>query len=75
MPKLTLSIDEAVVRRAQRYAKQRGVSVSKLVEAYLQAVAEPADTRDDPPILRSLQGTLKDAGIEDYRRYLARKYR
>ena len=75
MSKLTLSIDETVVRSAKRYAKQRGVSVSKLVEAYLQAVAKPSDASADPPILRSLRGVLKNADIEDYRRYVARKYR
>jgi hypothetical protein len=31
MSKLTLSIDDAVVSRAKRYARLRGVSVSALV--------------------------------------------
>ena len=33
--KLTLSINEAVVRRAKRYAKSRGKSLSKVIEQYL----------------------------------------
>jgi hypothetical protein len=33
MSKLTLSVDSRVVIRAKRYAKQQGVSVSKMVEA------------------------------------------
>jgi predicted HicB family RNase H-like nuclease len=41
MAKLTLSVDGRVVRRAKEYAKRRGVSVSKMVETYLAAVAEP----------------------------------
>jgi hypothetical protein len=31
MPKLTLSVDPAVVSRAKRYAKQNGLSLSKMV--------------------------------------------
>ncbi len=76
MSKLTLSVDDAVISRAKRYAKKQGVSVSKIVETYLAAVSEPA-TRvpADTPILRSVRGILKNADIKDYKRYLARKYR
>jgi antitoxin component of RelBE/YafQ-DinJ toxin-antitoxin module len=73
--KLTLSVDKSVVARAKRYAKQRGVSVSKMVETYLATVIEPAKTNDLPPILRSVRGTLKKADLEEYRRHLTRKYR
>ncbi len=38
LSKLTLSVRDRVVSRAKRYAKQRGVSVSKIVEAYLASV-------------------------------------
>ena len=75
MSKLTLSIDETVVARAKHYAKQRGLSVSKLVEAYLAAVSGPPHAGEDPPVLRSLRGTLKKAGRGEYRRHLVRKYR
>ena len=73
--KLTLSVDKSVVARAKRYAKQRGVSVSKMVETYLATVVEPAKANDLPPILRSVRGTLKKADLEEYRRHLTRKYR
>jgi hypothetical protein len=72
--KLTLSIDEAVVERAKRYAKVRRVSVSELVEAYLDLLSRPAMPAD-APVLRSLRGTLKRADPSDYKRHLARKYR
>jgi hypothetical protein len=76
MSKLTLSVDDQVVARAKRYAKRQGVSVSKMVEAYLAAVAEPPspDVRD-APVLRSLRGSLKKANLEDYRKYVTAKYR
>jgi hypothetical protein len=75
MPKLTLSIDQAVVARAKRYAKEQGTSVSKLVETYLEVLSDPPPIRVEPPILRSLRGTLKKADPGDYRRHLTAKYR
>jgi hypothetical protein len=76
MSKLTLSVDERVVSRAKRYARQRGVSISKMVETYLAAVAGPASAAlPEPPILRSLRGSLKKADLDAYRRHLAIKYR
>jgi hypothetical protein len=74
--KLTLSVDNRVVSRAKQYAKRRGVSVSKMVEAYLAAVAEPASPATSAaPILRSVRGVLKKADIGEYRKHLSAKYR
>ena len=76
MSKLTLSVDDRVVSSAKRYARQRGLSVSEMVEAYLASVANAASpvTRDTP-ILRSVRGSLKKADRKDYRKHLAIKYR
>jgi len=76
MSKLTLSVDSRVVSRAKRYAKQRGASVSEMVEAYLAAVAKPSSpaTRD-APILRSVRGSLKKADVQRYKSHLSAKYR
>jgi hypothetical protein len=76
MAKLTLSVDEVVISRAKHYAKQRGVSISAMVETYLAAVADSASsTTSDAPILRSVRGVLKNADLEQYRKHLAAKYR
>jgi len=76
MAKLTLSMDNRVVSRAKQYAKRRGVSVSKMVEAYLTAVAEtPSPSAHAAPILRSVRGVLKNADIDEYRKHLTTKYR
>ena len=75
MAKLTLSVDDIVVIRAKQYAKQRGVSVSKVVEDYLSAVADPV-APSGTPVLDSVRGILKkaDIGIDDYRQHLAGKH-
>ncbi len=73
--KLTLSLDPAVITRAKRYAKQRGVSVSAMVETYLAAVSQPMDAAKTPQVRGRLQGVLKGADPADYRRHLERKYK
>jgi hypothetical protein len=76
MAKLTLSVDSTVVSGAKRYAQQRGVSVSKMVEAYLAAVAEQSSPASkDAPVLRSLRGSLTKARVADYNEHLNAKYR
>ena len=76
MSKLTLSVDDRVIASAKRYAKQRGLSVSEMVEAYLAAVANPSfpDTAN-VPILRSVRGSLQKADLNAYKKHLATKYR
>jgi hypothetical protein len=76
MAKLTLSVDDRVVSNAKRYAKQRGVSVSEIVETYLSAVADPLPAgAGRTPILNSVRGILRKADIDEYRKHLAAKYR
>lgn len=75
MSKLTLSVDDTVVRLAKRYAKARGTSVSRLVEGFLRLLAKPPEDRDLPPVTRRLRGSLKGGDPGEYRRYLERKYR
>jgi hypothetical protein len=73
--KLTLSVDSEVIRRAKRLAKQRGTSVSRMVQTYLDLVSRSQKAADDPPVLRRLRGALKGGSVNDYRRYLREKYR
>jgi hypothetical protein len=76
MARLTLSVDAEVSKRAKRYAKRQGTSVSRLVESYLASLGGPMPDQEVAPILRELRGILrKKLDIEDYRRYLGRKYR
>ena len=74
MGKLTLSVDQRIVSWAKRYARQQGISLSQMVEAYLEAVAEPSrSVTREVPILHSLRGILKNANVEAYRRHLGTK--
>ena len=76
--KLTLRLDEALVRRAKAYAKRTGKPVSQLVAEYFAVLGTQA-TRPDfnlTPTVRRLKGALRgaDVGVEDYRRHLEEKY-
>ena len=77
MSKLTLSLDKAVISRAKQYARQQGVSISKIVETYLATVSGPTPmaAESSSPMLRSVRGILRKANVEGYRRHLAAKYR
>lgn len=75
MPKLTLSVDETVVRGAKRYAAARGTSVSRLVERYLDLLSKPPKSDDQTPVLRMLRGAARGVRAEAHRRHLSRKYR
>jgi hypothetical protein len=76
MVKLTLSIDEQVVDRAKQYARERGTSVSRVVETMLSLVSRPEAKAAVPtPVLGRLRGSMKRGSVADYRRYLRSKYR
>jgi hypothetical protein len=73
--KLTLSVDDHVVRRAKRYAAARGTSVSRLVERYLALLSAPPKGDDQAPVLRLLRGAARGVPADAHRRGLDRKYR
>lgn len=76
--KLTLRMNDDAIKRAKRYAAQRGISVSKLVENFFAALeADDSGEIEMSPLVRSLWGTLEDSDVseEDYRDHLEEKYR
>ncbi|MGI8782364.1 MAG: DUF6364 family protein [Acidobacteriota bacterium] len=75
MPKLTLSVDEKVVRDVKRYAAAHGTSVSRLVERYLDLLSRPFGAAKQPPVLSLLRGAARGVSGNAQRRHVARKYR
>jgi hypothetical protein len=76
MPKLTLSVDAAVVERAKAYAREQGTSVSALVEKLLDVAATTSGARGPAPsVLSRLRGSLERGRVTDYYRYLEKKHR
>jgi hypothetical protein len=72
--KLTLSIDEDVIRHAKRFTRRHGTSISKLVSQFLASLGEEGQ-RGAGSVVSRLRGVLSsDASVEDYHRHLDEKY-
>jgi len=78
--KLTLRMDDALIRRIKRFSKDAGKSLSQIVADYfrlLQSVSADEDVGEDlTPRVRGLFGVLggDELSREDYRRHLEEKY-
>jgi hypothetical protein len=76
--KLTLKLNENVINKAKQYAKENNISLSKMIESYLQAVT--LNKRNDvkiSPLVESLTGVIKlekDDYRKDYTDFLSQKY-
>lgn len=55
--KLTLSISEKTVLKARRLSRRRGKSISRIVEEYLNSLAEKEDQKDS--LVKQSSGILK----------------
>jgi hypothetical protein len=58
--KLTLSIEQTIVEKAKKYAKEQERSLSDLIENYLKALTydQPTTTTPYTPIVQSLKGAF-----------------
>jgi hypothetical protein len=78
--KLTLKLDKQVIRRAKQYAQKKNISLSQLIEGYLDKITAPNKGDDEgiTPLVKSLSGVIKlpknyDSG-KAYRGHLTKKY-
>lgn len=73
--KLTLTIEQAVVEKAKRYARKRERSLSDLIENYLKALTQ--ETAKIPtnasPIVKSLRGSFSMDKNADYKTELTKR--
>jgi len=75
--KLTLRMDEALVRRAKSEAKRRGKSVSRMVGEFIDALGVTKSGKHTlPPVTSSLIGLLKGRRVpeKDYKKHLREKH-
>lgn len=77
--KLTLRLDNTVIRKAKRTAQRRGVS--RMVEDYFKSVVRQQENRTiESPVLSEIAGVLSGRNdveklIAGYKKHLAEKYR
>ena len=76
--KLTLRLEEELIRSAKNHANIIGKSVSQLVADYFYVLEKKSlkKTTQLSPIVKSLKGSLKNTDIDekDYKSYLEDKY-
>ena len=79
--KLTLRLNDRVIERAKKYAKERRISLSKMIESYLDSLTRekrPEKETDITPLIESLSGVIDLPADFDYKKeyrdYLIKKY-
>jgi len=76
--KLTLRIDENLIKKAKIYAAEKRKSLSALVANYFSLLLqeESKEEKKLPPKVASLKGILKNKKVDekDYQKYLEEKY-
>lgn len=76
--KLTLRVEEEVVRKAKRLARQRGTSVSRIFGEFIHRQSEEVADSDFPPKTASMLGAIRRSAIsvneDDYKKHLEAKY-
>lgn len=57
--KLTLRLDESVIRRAKSYAKKQKTNLSRMISDYFDSLQNEASTEEPiTPLVRELTGVL-----------------
>lgn len=78
--KLTVKLNKEVIERAKSYASMHKVSLSKMIESYLDSLTKPApEDIEITPLVKNLSGVIHledNADVKsDYTNYLTEKYR
>ena len=71
--KLTLTIDQSTIEKAKAYAKDKGRSLSDIIENYLKAITKEQRVSEEiSPLVKSLQGSFKAPENFDYKKELSK---
>jgi hypothetical protein len=78
--KLTLRLRKNVIERAKEYAQNHNISLSKMIESYLESVtAQKNEDIEITPLVESLSGVIQLDNDYDYKKeysgYLMEKYK
>jgi antitoxin component of RelBE/YafQ-DinJ toxin-antitoxin module len=78
--KLTLRLDKKIIDRAKDYAQNHNISLSKMVESFLDSLTkQKSKDIEITPLVESLSGVVKLPKDFDYKKeyanYLTEKYK
>lgn len=77
--KLTIKLDRTIIEKAKKYAKSKNISLSRIIESYLNAITrDEIQNEEISPLVRSLSGIIeipdKFDFKKDYTDHLLNKY-
>lgn len=80
--KLTLRLNDSVIERAKMYARNHKISLSKMIESYLDSLTRDKVKEEEieiTPFVKSLSGVIDLPADFDYKKdygdYLTEKYK
>ncbi|HTL82000.1 MAG TPA: DUF6364 family protein [Bacteroidia bacterium] len=83
--KLTLKLDNKVISKAKKYARSKNMSLSKMIEKYLEQLLSTEDKEDEDgitPLVRSIGSIGGKVKLpknfnfrKEYTAYLEKKYK
>ena len=71
--KLTLTIEQEIIKRAKDYAKEKNRSLSDIIENYLKVLTKEEEKQKNKklnPVVKSLKGSFKMPKNMDYKKEL-----
>ena len=74
--KLTLTIEQEIIERAKKYAKEKNRSLSDIIENYLKILTKEERKQDSTelsPVVKSLKGSFKMPKNMDYKKELGNR--
>jgi hypothetical protein len=66
--KLTLRLRKSVIERAKEYAHNQKISLSKMIEIYLESITASKEEVETTPLVESLSGVIELDPDFDYKR-------
>jgi hypothetical protein len=68
--KLTLNVDKDVIKQAKIYAKEHQISLSQLIENFLQSLQTKNQNQSKiSPLVESLTGVISSTDLDDKKNY------
>jgi len=73
--KLTLTIEQTIIKKAKKYANGKGRSLSNIIENYLKVITKEDDDEsvELTPIVKSLKGSFKAPKNINYKKELSKR--
>jgi len=77
--KLTIKLNKLIIERAKKYASERNISLSRMIENYLRTITSKNDEETKiSPLVESLTGVIKEPDTDykrEYSDFLTKKYK